>query len=297
MNEAQFRTLRELSSESEISQRDLSKRIGRSLGSVNFILKELIKKGYVKAQRFKNSNNKAAYIYVLTPKGINERVRQTQYFLRLKMEEYEKLQREIDDLRQENAHLDESAAKMDGRKLAVFIDRDGTIIVDVGYPKYARQVSLMPGAVTALRELKRKGFLIIIISNQSGIGRGYMTRQQAGSVHKRVISLLGNSGVEIDEAYYCPHAPDDGCDCRKPSPEMLFEASRKFDIDLSRSFMIGDRDVDIETGKNAGCRTLCLRSAEDRGAGSVTADCESGDWDGLLHYILDSVVRDESNAL
>ncbi|MEN6319748.1 MAG: MarR family EPS-associated transcriptional regulator [Syntrophaceae bacterium] len=105
MNEAQFKTLRELSAESEISQRDLSKRIGLSLGSVNFILKELIKKGYVKAQRFKNSNNKAAYIYVLTPKGINERIQQTQYFLKLKMEEYERLEREIEELKKENSDL------------------------------------------------------------------------------------------------------------------------------------------------------------------------------------------------
>jgi len=105
MNEAQFKTLRELSAESEISQRDLSKRIGLSLGSVNFILKELIKKGYVKAQRFKNSNNKAAYIYVLTPKGINERIQQTQYFLKLKMEEYERLEREIEELKKERFDL------------------------------------------------------------------------------------------------------------------------------------------------------------------------------------------------
>ena len=102
MNEAQFKTLRELSHQKEVSQRDLSKKIGLSLGSMNYILKELIKKGYVKAQRFKNSHNKAAYIYVLTPQGINERVRQTQYFLQLKMTEYEKLQKEIEELKNEN---------------------------------------------------------------------------------------------------------------------------------------------------------------------------------------------------
>ncbi len=102
MNEAQFRTLRELSEESEISQRDLSKKIGLSLGSINFIMKELIKKGYVKAQRFKNSNNKAAYLYVLTPQGINERIKLTQYFLQLKLEEYERLQKEIEELKNEN---------------------------------------------------------------------------------------------------------------------------------------------------------------------------------------------------
>ena len=107
MKEAQFRTLRELSTESEISQRDLSKRIGLSLGTVNYILQELIKKGYVKAQRFKNSNHKAAYIYVLTPKGINERVRQTQYFLQVKLEEYERLQKEIEELKRENIMADD----------------------------------------------------------------------------------------------------------------------------------------------------------------------------------------------
>ncbi len=102
MNEAEFKTLRELSESGTISQRDLSKKVGLSLGSVNFILKELIKRGYVKAQRFKNSHNKAAYIYVLTPDGINARIKQTQYFLQVKMEEYEKLKHEIDELQKES---------------------------------------------------------------------------------------------------------------------------------------------------------------------------------------------------
>jgi EPS-associated MarR family transcriptional regulator len=101
MNEAQFKTLRQLSEGGTISQRDLSKKVGLSLGSVNYIMKELIKRGYVKAQRFKNSSNKAAYIYVLTPEGINARIKQTQYFLHIKMEEYENLKREIDELKGE----------------------------------------------------------------------------------------------------------------------------------------------------------------------------------------------------
>jgi EPS-associated MarR family transcriptional regulator len=103
MNEAQFKTLRELSTEGTVSQRDLSKKVGLSLGSVNYIMKELIQRGYVKAQRFKNSHNKAAYIYVLTPEGINVRIKQTQYFLQVKMEEYKRLQKEIDELQRESA--------------------------------------------------------------------------------------------------------------------------------------------------------------------------------------------------
>ena len=106
MNEAQFKTLRELSVEGTVSQRDLSKKVGLSLGSVNYILQELIKKGYVKTQRFKNAHNKAAYIYALTPQGINARIKQTQYFLRVKMEEYEKLQKEIEELKKEDLDYD-----------------------------------------------------------------------------------------------------------------------------------------------------------------------------------------------
>jgi EPS-associated MarR family transcriptional regulator len=101
MNEAQFKTLKELSVEGTVSQRDLSRKVGLSLGSINYIMKELIQKGYVKAQRFKNSSKKAAYIYVLTPQGINARVKQTQYFLQKKMEEYERLKMEIDELKKD----------------------------------------------------------------------------------------------------------------------------------------------------------------------------------------------------
>jgi len=111
MDERQFKTLKELSIEGTVSQRDLSKRIGLSLGSINYIVRELIKKGYVKAQRFKNSHNKAAYIYALTPQGINARIQQTQYFLQKKMEEYECLKREIDELKKENNLLDEYKQK------------------------------------------------------------------------------------------------------------------------------------------------------------------------------------------
>ena len=111
MNEAQFKTLKEFSVEGTISQRDLSKRIGLSLGSANYIVKELIKKGYVKAQRFKNAYNKAAYIYVLTPKGINARIKQTKYFLQVKMDEYERLKMEIDELKRDAYGLEQNVSR------------------------------------------------------------------------------------------------------------------------------------------------------------------------------------------
>jgi len=102
MNETEFKALKELSTDGAVSQRDLSKKIGLSLGGINYIIKELVKKGYIKTQRFKNSNNKAAYIYAVTPQGINARVKQTQYFLQVKIEEYERLKAEIDELQREN---------------------------------------------------------------------------------------------------------------------------------------------------------------------------------------------------
>jgi len=102
MNEAEFKTLKALSVKSNITQRDLSKKVGLSLGSINYILKEFIKKGYVKTQRFKNSNNKTAYIYILTPHGINIRIQQAQIFLEQKIREYEKLKHEIEELKKES---------------------------------------------------------------------------------------------------------------------------------------------------------------------------------------------------
>jgi len=116
MNEAQFKTLKELSVEGTVSQRDLSRKVGLSLGSINYIMKELIQKGYVKAQRFKNSSKKAAYIYVLTPQGINARVKQTQYFLQKKMEEYEKLKMEIDELKRDTDEVRQVKANRKAKK-------------------------------------------------------------------------------------------------------------------------------------------------------------------------------------
>jgi EPS-associated MarR family transcriptional regulator len=102
MNETEFKTLRELSEEGSVSQRELSRKVGLSLGGVNYIIKELMKKGYIVAQRFKNSNNKTGYIYALTPQGINAHVKATQIFLEQKLEEYERLKVEIEELRREN---------------------------------------------------------------------------------------------------------------------------------------------------------------------------------------------------
>jgi D-glycero-D-manno-heptose 1,7-bisphosphate phosphatase len=170
-------------------------------------------------------------------------------------------------------------------KPAMFLDRDGTIMVDTGYPKDPRQVQLLPGADTALAALQREGYLLVVVSNQSGIGRGLVTRRQAEGVHRRLVADLADSGVSLDAAYYCPHAPEEGCTCRKPSPRMLLLAARAVGADLGRSFMVGDKPSDVAAGAAAGCRTVLLRGGTNRRRADAGPDFVASDWDEVYRYI------------
>ncbi len=146
---------------------------------------------------------------------------------------------------------------------ALFMDRDGTVMVDVGYPRRPDDVELLPDAPPMLARLHDLGFKLVVVSNQSGVGRGLVTADEAEAVHERFVEALRAGGVELDAAYYCPHAPDEGCSCRKPSPELLQRAARELALDLPESFMVGDRDSDLEAGRRAGCRTIPFRSWAD----------------------------------
>jgi D-glycero-D-manno-heptose 1,7-bisphosphate phosphatase len=172
---------------------------------------------------------------------------------------------------------------------AVFMDRDGTLIHDVGYPKDPGAVHLLPGAATALADLKEQGFLLIVISNQSGIGRGLVTPEQARQVHAEVESQLADFKVRLDGAYYCPHAPEDGCVCRKPSPGLLLRAARDLPIDLSRSFMVGDKISDLEAGRAAGCHTVYFTAEPD--AKVSLADFVASNWAEAAKFIRGSFVK------
>lgn len=141
---------------------------------------------------------------------------------------------------------------------AVFFDRDGTLIRDVGYPSAPHDVQVLPQVVEGLRLLRQTGYLLVIISNQSGIGRGYFSETELQRVHERVVTLFSDEGVTFDGAYFCPHAPEDGCECRKPQPGMLRLAAEELEIDLARSVMIGDKPSDVIAGQRAGCRTVLL---------------------------------------
>lgn len=135
---------------------------------------------------------------------------------------------------------------------ALFLDRDGTLIVDVGYPRDPALVEPLPGAIEALRDLQQR-FALVIISNQSGIARGKITNAEAAAVHARVLEVFAAGGVTFHGAYYCPHAPDAGCRCRKPQPGLLLDAARDLSLDLDRSVMIGDKPSDVEAGLAARC--------------------------------------------
>ncbi len=153
---------------------------------------------------------------------------------------------------------------------AVFLDRDGAIIVDKNYLSDPEGVELLPHAVEGLRKFQAAGYLLIIITNQSGVGRGLFSAQQAEAVNDRLVQILAHNGVTIDDAYYCPHAPDDNCQCRKPLPGMILQAADKHGIDLSKSVTIGDKDSDVQAGRTAGCRLSILISTDTQKMDSVT---------------------------
>ncbi|MBK7198126.1 MAG: HAD-IIIA family hydrolase [Myxococcales bacterium] len=147
---------------------------------------------------------------------------------------------------------------------ALFLDRDGTLIVDVGYPRDPATVALLPGAAAALAALPSE-VALVIVTNQSGLARGMVTPAEAAAVQAQVERQFAAAGVRFAGVYVCPHGPDDGCRCRKPAPGMLLDAARDLGLDLDRSLMIGDKAADVAAGRAAGC--AALRFAEDPGPG------------------------------
>jgi D-glycero-D-manno-heptose 1,7-bisphosphate phosphatase len=141
---------------------------------------------------------------------------------------------------------------------AIFIDRDGTLNEDIGYVSVPEQLILYPWAAEAVRVINRSGLKVIVITNQSGIARGMYSEETLSKIHSRMTQELARGGARIDAVYYCPHHPEIGdthyriaCECRKPGTGMLDAASREHNIDLARSFVIGDKASDIELAQNA----------------------------------------------
>jgi D-glycero-D-manno-heptose 1,7-bisphosphate phosphatase len=170
---------------------------------------------------------------------------------------------------------------------AVFLDRDGTLIEEVGYLDRLDRITLFPWSLDSVRLLHRAGFKVVVITNQAGVARGYFGEAFVRRTHDHLDGLVRAAGAEVAGYYYCPHHPQatvaeyrGSCECRKPAPGLLLRAAREHDIDLARSFAVGDRWTDIEAGAHAGVRTILVLtgygSAEAaKKASTVTADFQA----------------------
>lgn len=148
---------------------------------------------------------------------------------------------------------------------AVFLDRDGVInkkLPEHNYIKKWEEFKFLPNIAEAIRELNKK-FLVIVTSNQRGVGRGMMAIEDLEDIHIKMKKALQKQNARIDGIYFCPHNYKDNCNCRKPKPGMLFKAAKHFGIDLSQSYIIGDSSVDIQAGKRVGCRTILISNHKD----------------------------------
>ena len=161
------------------------------------------------------------------------------------------------------------AKNLMNKQKAIFLDRDGTINKYVGFLRDINEFELLPGVADAIRRINNSGYLTIVITNQPVIARGEVTLEELAEIHRKMETLLGAEGAYLDGIYYCPHHPKRGfvgecieykieCECRKPKPGMLLQASRDFNIDLSQSWMVGDGKHDVGAGKAAGCRTAYI---------------------------------------
>jgi D-glycero-D-manno-heptose 1,7-bisphosphate phosphatase len=154
------------------------------------------------------------------------------------------------------ATLKENAQRI--TKRAVFLDRDGTINEEVQYLGRVEDFHLLPGAAEGIRLLNERGWVAVVITNQAGIGRGYYTVADMQAIHARMRAELAEAGASIDAIYYCPHHPNDACACRKPLPGMYEQAARELNLDLAASYAVGDKQSDLQPGRQLGCRTILV---------------------------------------
>lgn len=185
---------------------------------------------------------------------------------------------------------------------AVFLDRDGTINEEKDYLHRIEDFVFIPGAPEAIRRLRDAGFLMIVVTNQSGVARGYFSREDVDRLHEHIQRELAKIGTAIDAFYLCPHHPEKGkgefkvdCDCRKGRPGMLLQAAAEHGIDLAASWMIGDKRADLEAGRAAGCQSLLVRTGYGeeelaQGAGALSAAVVD-DLSAAADYILDNRLR------
>ncbi|MFN0158951.1 MAG: D-glycero-beta-D-manno-heptose 1,7-bisphosphate 7-phosphatase [Bacteroidota bacterium] len=191
---------------------------------------------------------------------------------------------------------------MSTERIGVFLDRDGTINVEVDFVRTPDQLQLIAGAAQAIRRLNDLGVVVCVISNQSGIARGYLTEDDLGRIHERLSRNLKQEDAHVDRIYYCPHHPTEGiapyvleCECRKPKAGMLRWAERDLGVDLSKSFLVGDRLGDIQAGKAVGATTILVRTGygemalRDNRIHTIPPDFIAADISEAVEYILNTL--------
>jgi D-glycero-D-manno-heptose 1,7-bisphosphate phosphatase len=175
-----------------------------------------------------------------------------------------------------------------GGRAAVFLDRDGVLVEDTGYPSHPDELRVLLGVPEALRALRKAEWRLIVVTNQSGVALRKFDLPRLMEMHERFVALLAERDVSVDAIYYCPHHPDGfapfnhPCGSRKPAPGMILAAAKALDLDLSASWMIGDKESDILAGKQAGCRSIRV------GEGETSADASAADLLEAANLILKS---------
>ena len=180
---------------------------------------------------------------------------------------------------------------------AVFLDRDGTLIEERNYLDRLDSIAPFPGVAAALARLRDAGFALVLVTNQAGVARGYFDESFVRAAHEHLAALFARDGIVLDGYYYCPHHPEGaveayrrGCRCRKPAPGMVEEAARDLDLDVARSFVIGDKWLDVELAKNAGARGILVRTGHG-------ADVEAEPPHGLQPFASVDTLADAADVI
>jgi D-glycero-D-manno-heptose 1,7-bisphosphate phosphatase len=186
---------------------------------------------------------------------------------------------------------------------AVFLDRDGTLIEDVGYLSSISQIKVLPRVVDGLKLLKSMGYLLIVVTNQSGVARGFFSEEFVLNVHDILGRFFKDNGVAIDAFYYCPHHPTEGfppynvnCDCRKPKTGMIKRAICEYDIDISNSWVIGDSLVDVQLARNAGCKGILLNRDDDLHSISKESFCDTSLYEAVKYDLFEGALYIKSDV-
>jgi D-glycero-D-manno-heptose 1,7-bisphosphate phosphatase len=172
---------------------------------------------------------------------------------------------------------------------AVFLDRDGTIGEELGYVNHIERFQIFPYAAESIRELNRADIPVIVVTNQSGIARNIFPESLVHEVHKKMVAELAAGGAWIDAIYFCPHKSEDACECRKPNPGLLQRAAREHSLDLTSSWVIGDRYADLEMGHAAGSRGVLVMTGYGRGEYELHRATWPRQPDGLAENLKDAV--------